>query len=377
MNMSRHSSFAQVGLADNDIEKLKKTSKTPTEEARKVQRAKILLLFHEGKAIGFIAEKLDLNRKSVELCIDKFLEAGIDAALNDSCRSGRPVEISDDEKAWIISIACQKATDLGYAQELWTVRKLQQYIQKSCKEVGYSDLHGIAFSTVNTILNEENIKPHKIRYYLEKRDPEFEEKMNDVLVVYKQMELQLETNEDTGIITISYDEKPGIQAIANTAEDLMPSKEHGFIGRDSEYKRLGTVSLLAGMDLYSGEIISLVSDTHKSSDFINFLKLLDEKYDENVKIRIVLDNHSVHSSKETRQYLENRPGRFEFVFTPKHGSWLNLIESFFGKFARTCLRGIRVKSKEELVNRIYQYMAEVNREPVMYRWKYKMNEIQV
>lgn len=375
--MSRQSRFAQVGLADKDIEKLKKISRTPTEEARKVQRAKILLFFYDGKTIGFIADKLDLNRKSVELCIDKFLEAGIDVALTDSSRPGRPVEISDDEKAWVISIACRKATDFGYAQELWTVRKLQQHIHKSCTESGYSALCGIAFSTVNTILNEENIKPHKIRYYLEKRDPEFEEKMNDVLIVYKQMELQLETNEDTGIITISYDEKPGIQAISNTAEDLLPSKDHGFIGRDSEYKRLGTVSLLAGMDLYSGEIISLVSDTHKSSDFISFLKLLDEKYDKKVKIRIVLDNHSVHSSKETRRYLENRPGRFEFVFTPKHGSWLNLIESFFGKFARTCLRGIRVKSKEELVKRIYQYMEEVNREPVVYRWKYKMDEIQV
>jgi len=124
-------------------------------------------------------------------------------------------------------------------------------------------------------LNEAEVKPHKIRYYLEKRDPEFNRKMNDVLIVYKQMEIQFETDEDNGIVTISYDEKPGIQAIANTTDDLLPSKENGFIGRDSEYKRLGTVSLLAGMDLYTGEIIPLVRDTHKSSGFIEFLKLLD------------------------------------------------------------------------------------------------------
>jgi transposase len=131
------------------------------------------------------------------------------------------------------------------------------------------------------------------------------------------------------------------------------------------------------MDLMTGEIIPLVSDTHKSSDFIRFLKILDEKYDEGAKIRIVLDNHSSHTSKETRKYLESRPGRFEFVFTPKHGSWLNLIESFFGKFSKACLRGIRVKSKEELVNRIYQYMYEVNSEPVVYRWTYKLDEIEI
>lgn len=375
--MSRLSRFAQIGLTDIDIENLIKITNTHTEEARKVQRAKILLLVNEGKPIGFIADKLDLNRKSVELCIDKFLEAGIDNALNDNSRSGRPNEISDEEKVWIINLACQKPMSFGYAQELWTVRKLQQHIQKTCAESGYPDLCGIAFSTVNLILNEENIKPHKIRYYLEKRDPEFKEKMKNVLIVYKQIELQFETDDHTGMFTISYDEKPGIQAIANITEDLLPSKEHGFVSRDSEYKRLGTVSLLAGMDLNTGEIISLVSDTHKSSDFINFLKILDEKYDKNAKIRIVLDNHSAHTSKETRKYLESRPGRFEFVFTPKHGSWLNLIESFFGKFSRACLRGIRVRTKEELVERIYKYMDEVNKEPVVYRWKYKMNEIQV
>ncbi len=149
------------------------------------------------------------------------------------------------------------------------------------------------------------------------------------------------------------------------------------MGRDSEYKRLGTVSLLAGMDLMTGEIIPLVRDSHKSSDFVDFLKILDEKYSKDKKIKIVLDNHSAHTSKETRRYLEQHPGRFEFVFTPKHGSWLNIIESFFSKFARVCLKGIRVKTKDELVQRIYQYMDEVNAEPVIYRWKYKMDEIQI
>jgi transposase len=232
-------------------------------------------------------------------------------------------------------------------------------------------------STVNKILNDVAIKPHKIRYYLEKRDPEFDKKMNDVLIVYKQIEMQFESDEETGIITISYDEKPGMQAIGNVTDDLLPTMKYGFVGRDSEYKRFGTVSLLAGMDLMTGEIIPLVRETHKSADFVDFLKLLDEKYDNDKKIKIVLDNHSAHTSKETRKYLEQHLGRFEFIFTPKHGSWLNMIESFFGKFARVCLKGIRVKSKEELIQRIYQYMDEVNAQPVVYRWKYKMDDIVV
>jgi transposase len=148
------------------------------------------------------------------------------------------------------------------------------------------------------------------------------------------------------------------------------------VSRDDEYKRLGTVSLLAGLNLITGEIISLIRDTHKSSDFIDFLKIVDENYADAGHIRVVLDNHSAHTSKETRAYLASRPGRFEFVFTPKHGSWLNLVESFFSKLARVCLKGIRVTSKEELlVDRIYRYIKEVNEAPVVYRWKYKMDEL--
>lgn len=366
-----------VILTGDEISALQKIVRTHTAEARTVQRAKILLYSAGGMSDSSIAEKLDINRRSVYNCIAKYIAAGMEAALEDSARTGRPVVITDEEKVWIVNIACQKPFTFGYPQELWTMSKLQQHIRATCTDAGYPGLEGIAISKIWTILNEAEIKPQKIRYYLEKRDPEFKKKMNDVLIVYKQIEIQFETNETNGTVTVSYDEKPGIQAIANTTEDLLPNREHGFIGRDSEYKRLGTVSLLAGMDLYTGEIIPLVRDTHKSADFIDFLKILDEKYDKDLKIRIVLDNHSAHTSKETMKYLASRPGRFEFIFTPKHGSWLNLIESFFGKFARVCLKGIRVKSKEELIERIYRYMDEVNEVPVVYHWKYKMDEIQI
>ena len=366
-----------VVLTKEQKSTLHKIIRTHTAEARTVQRAKILLYSADGMSDTAIAEKLDINRLSVYNCICKYISAGMEAALEDLARRGRPEVITDEEKVWIEDIACQKPVAFGYPQELWTMKKLQQHIHATCKEAGYPGLEKIAVSKVWTILNDAEIKPHKIRYYLEKRDPEFQEKMKDVLIVYKQIEIQFETKENNGIVTLSYDEKPVIQAIANTTEDLLPNREHGFVGRDSEYKRLGTVSLLAGMDLYTGEIIPLVRDTHKSADFIDFLKILDEKYDKDLKIRIVLDNHSAHTSKETMKYLASRPGRFEFVFTPKHGSWLNLIESFFGKFARVCLKGIRVKSKEELIERIYRYMDEVNEVPVVYHWKYKMDEIQI
>jgi transposase len=234
--------------------------------------------------------------------------------------------------------------------------------------------------TVSKIVSKGKVRPHKIAYYLERRDPEFDEKMAQVLCVYREVQMLREAKDDVSSMTavLSYDEKPGIQAIENTAPDLapIPGRNAGWL-RDHEYIRHGTVSLMAGIDLLSGKVHGIVVDRHRSREFIQFLKLIDKQYPPTAKIRLVLDNHSAHVSKETRQYLAGIPNRFEFVFTPKHGSWLNLIESFFGKMARSMLRGIRVASKEELKQRIKKYLAEVNEAPVVFRWKYGLESISV
>jgi DDE superfamily endonuclease len=129
------------------------------------------------------------------------------------------------------------------------------------------------------------------------------------------------------VAIISYDEKPGVQAVATTAPDLPPEPGvHAAFARDHEYKRLGTVSLLAGMDLVTGQVHALVKDRHRSREFVEFLQLLDAAYPARTAIKLILDNHSAHISKETKAWLAQQPpGRFEFTFTPKHGSWLNLV----------------------------------------------------
>src|SRR2546430_7593908 len=149
------------------------------------------------------------------------------------------------------------------------------------------------------------------------------------------------------VAIISYDEKPGIQAIATTAPDLPPQPGvHATFARDHEYKRHGTVSLLAGIDLLTGKVHALVKDRHRSREFIEFLKLVDTAYSADTAIHLILDNHSAHISRETRAWLaEQSAGRFEFTFTPTHGSWLNLVEGFFSKPALSVLRHIRVSSK--------------------------------
>ena len=371
-------------LSDEDKKYLKSLSKTRTIQAQVVDRARILLYKADGVSFDDIAARLNISKRTVRLCISKFNTGGLDAALFDAKRSGRPAEVSDDAKAWIINLACQRPADLGYSQELWTLAKLHKHIQQHAQQAGFPRLTTITKAYVQKLLQDNQIKPFKIKYYCEKRDPDFESKMHEVLVVYKQVEMHFDENGNIIVpddykltITVSYDEKPGIQAIANTSKDLRPTGDNGEVYRDYEYKRLGTVSLLAGIDLLTGEAIPLVRDTHKSSDFIDFLKILDKKYPSQDTIRIILDNHSAHTSKETKRFLATMPkDRFAFVFTPKHGSWLNMIEGFFGKMTKQMLRGIRVNSKQELVDRIYQYFDEINKEPVVYHWKYKMDDIE-
>lgn len=370
-------------LRDGDYEYLKSLIKQRTIQAQVVIRAHILLDKSNGIPIRDIAKIYDLSPNTVRLCIDKYKENGTDSALFDNQRSGRPVEITDDAVAWIIDIACQRPADLGYSQELWTMKNLHQHIQKEAVKAGFPRLATITKPMIQKILKRSEIKPFKIKYYCERRDPEFESKMHDVLVVYKQVSMQFDNDgniiipEDKPMIhTISCDEKPGIQAIATTSEDLRPTKNTGCVYRDYEYKRLGTLSLLAGIDLLTGVAIPLVSDTHKSSDFIELLSKFDAMYPAEDVIRIICDNHSAHKSKEVKNYLATKPaGRFIFVFTPTHGSWLNLIESFFSKMTKQMLKGIRVSSKEELEERIYLYFEEVNRDPIVYHWNYKLDEI--
>ncbi len=372
-----------IVLSEDDRSYLETQTRARTIQAQTVNRARILLLKADGKSIDDIADKVGMNRKSVLLCINKYLDGGVENALFDAPGRGRNAEITDDEKAWIINIACQKPVDLGYSAEVWTRALLTKHVNKFAEEAGHIRLSTISQSKVRTILEEADIKPNKITYYCENRDPDFDQKMHNVLLVYKQLSFQFDENgkllpfsEDDQIVhVLSYDEKPSIQAIATTSDDLPPDGKHRTFSRDYEYKRLGTISLLAGIDLQTGEAIPLIKESHTSKDYIDFLKLLDSKYPKGDKIRLILDNLKVHTSEETRKYLAAVPGRFEFVFTPKHGSWLNLIEGFFSKLTRQSLKGIRVKAKEELIGRIYKYFDEVNADPVVYHWKYKLDEI--
>lgn len=387
--MARPRKFV-TDLTQEDRTYLESIVRTRSAEQRFVTRAKVILACADGKTNDTIAKELGLSKPTVINTLKKWVSLGVHEALKDLQRPGKPKVITMNAQSWVISLACSKPEDLPMAPKTqqWTITSLTNYVKQHCLEEGFMELENVQRSTIWNILNDRDIKPHRIKYYLERKDPEFKPKAEKVLLVYKRIEWILQmTSEDVkqgesvanlcGEVFISYDEKPGIQAIKNIAPDLRPAEGKGYMSRDYEYKRLGTVSLLAGIDLLNGEVTGLVRDTHTSTDFIDFLENLDSKYDASLTINIILDNHSVHRSKAVLDYLTSKPKeRFKFTFTPKHASWLNLVESFFSKFARQALRNLRVNSKEDLKERIENWIKQTNEERVIYRWTWKLDDIE-
>lgn len=411
--MAARRKVVEITIGDADVAKLQSIARSRTEPASRVERARILLRYRDNPSSYAVGTAVGVTHQTVQRCLARATRFGAMAALDDSPRPGKEPEITVQARTWLVSLACQKAKDVGYPHELWTTRLLARHAREHAPAAGHACLARIAQGTVCKVLADQELKPHKVRYYLEQRDPEFAVKMAEVLCVYQEVAILRAAEADAAkvclgksaesaqmisaaevdpakacpgpesgavdntapnVAFISYDEKPGIQAISNTAPDLPPvAGEHACVARDHEYKRHGTLSLLAGIDLLSGQVHACVENRHRSREFIGFLKKLDAAYPADTAIKVILDNHSAHVSKETNKWLaEQRDGRFTFVLTPKHGSWLNLVEGFFSKMARSVLRRIRVASKAELKQRIMAYLDDLNREPVVHTWSYRI-----
>lgn len=380
--MGLASKRSKLQLNEEEIKILQQKSNSRTLPKQEITRSQVLLLYYEGVSISEIQRRAGISRPSIYKCIDKALAGGIRVGLKDKYHRPKAPVITDEAKLWVINLACTKPKDHGYAAEMWSYSLLAKHTRKQAPIQGHVSLSKAVKATIYRILKSHPIQPHKMNYYLEKRDPDFEEKMEEVLIVYKEVNIINEKKEkgelvDSEIVTISLDEKPGVQAIKNIAPDLPPKKDKSTCwSRDYEYERLGTLSILAALDLHDGHVIAQVHSRHRSKEFIELLKEVDQYYSPQKTIRIILDNHSSHISKETMSFLKSRPNRFNYIHTPKHGSWLNIVETLFGKMSRTFLKNIRVNSIEELKERILKGVEEINESPVVHRWgKFEMNNL--
>ena len=262
----------ELAFHEEDLAALRAIARSRTEPASRVERARMLLAYREDASFFAVGRAVGAHHQTVQRCVERARAYGPMAALDDRPRPGREATITAEAKAWVVDLACRKAKELGYPHELWTTRLLARHVREHGPAEGHACLAKLAQGTVCNILNEQEIKPHRVRYYLERRDPEFKQKMAEVLCVYREVKLIKATvaakqKPSDALAIISYDEKPGIQAIATTAPDRPPAPgRHATLARDHEYKRHGTVSLLAGIDLLTGQVHALVKDRHRSRE---------------------------------------------------------------------------------------------------------------
>jgi transposase len=356
----------EISIAATDLIELEAIARSRTEWACRVQRAQILLAYRADPSTYAVGEAIGVTHQTVQRCLDRAVRFGVMAALDDSPRPGRERGVAGLPEAQGSGISARALDNTAAGAS----RQRERRGGRTCLFDAPCSRHGLQDP------RPREVQPHKVRYYLERRDEAFEQKMAEVLCVYREVAvLRASEAVQPNVAIISYDEKPGIQAIGSTAPDLPPQPgSHASLARDHEYKRYGTLSLLAGIDLLTGKVHACVEDRHRSREFVGLLKKLDTAYPTDTAIKVILDNHSAHTSKETKKWLATQPeGRFTFVFTPKHGSWLNLVEGLFSKMARSVLRHIRVASKDELRARILAYLDDLNREPIIHTWTYKID----
>src|SRR5712671_1074593 len=238
-------------------------SRSRSEATGRVERARMIIAYLDTPSAYVVARQIGVSQQTVTRCLERAAELGVLAALDDRPRAGRDAVITREARTWLVSLACAKPIASGYPHELWTTRLLAAHARNHGPQAGHPSLAKLAQGTVCKILAAHEIKPHKIRYYVEQRDPDFEPKMAEVLCVYREVEMRraAAADRDGGgqIAILSDDEKPGIQAIGNTTPDLPPVPgTHPTTQRDDEYKRHGTVTLMAGIDLLTGTVHALV-----------------------------------------------------------------------------------------------------------------------
>ena len=224
--MAGKSRRPKLTLLPAERERLQRLGQSSTAEVREARRAQILTRYHAGETVAEIARNVHMTRKSVAKWINRALAVGPGAALKDAYHRPREPVITEEACVWVVSLACSKPKDLGYAAELWTRSALANHVRTHAVEAGHPSLAKAAKATVQRILAKQPLHPERVKYYLERRDPQVDEKMKNVLLVYRAVSLQNKERSQSAaplpVITVSVDEKPGLQAIANTAPDLAP-----------------------------------------------------------------------------------------------------------------------------------------------------------
>jgi transposase len=313
-------------------------------------RLQTILLRAKGKGTGEIAEFLGIHQSTVGLYINRYNNYGIDSLVHDKTRKPGKEPISQDVKNEICRLVCNEKPN---NETHWSCRALAKRV-------------GIGRTSVNQILQELGLQPHKVARRTYSTDPDFEAKLKDVVGLY--------LHPPQNALILSVDEKTQIQALERS-QPILPILRNVPERQSADYIRHGTTTLFAALDVLSGNVIGECTSTHTSEEYVRFLKKVDKACAKDKVLHIIADNLSTHKTKTVHEYLETMPGRFVVHFIPTHSSWLNLVERWFSEITNKRIRRGNFESVPQLIKAIKDYIKTWNKSGRSFTWTKKPDEI--
>ena len=340
---------AAVTLNSEQRQALERMARARSMPARLVERARIVLLAADGMENKQIARRMNLTEKKTARWRSRFLAGGIAALQKDARRPGKPRTIAEQQVKRVVEMTLhQKPVNATH----WSTRTM-------------AAAAGISEASVRRIWHAHGLKPHLVRTFKLSRDPQFTEKLEDIVGLY--------LNPPEHAIVLCADEKSQIQALDRTQPGL-PIKKGRCGTMTHDYKRNGTATLFAALNALEGEVISMCDDRHRHQEWLKFLRAIDDVVPQDKQIHMIVDNYSTHKHEKVERWLSRHP-RFHMHFTPTGCSWLNMVERFFRDLTENRLRRGVFRSVEELITSIFDYIDHHNERPKPFIWTAKAADI--
>jgi transposase/transcriptional regulator with XRE-family HTH domain len=331
-----------LSLSDSDEQQLEQWASAFGTPQQVVLRCRIVLAAASGQSDNAIAAELAVNRHTVRLWRERWAEQGLPSLWEIAPGRGRKPSYGPEKIQEIIDTTLQSKPK---GQSQWSCRLLARRL-------------GVSKSTVNNIWRSHNLKPHRVKTFKLSRDPRFLEKLTDVVGLY--------LNPPEQAMVLCVDEKSQIQALDRTQPGL-PMKKGRCGTLTHDYKRNGTTTLFAALELLQGKVVGECYQRHRHQEFLKFLRRLDEEFPEPVPLHLVMDNYGTHKEQEVRNWLKKHP-RFVLHFVPTSSSWLNLVERWFGELSRQCIRRGAFFSVADLKQAIREFLDAWNENPKPFVW---------
>ncbi len=325
-----------------DRQKLLRLARGRNTAQKIVLRAKIVLKVIEGLKKKHIAEQLDTSRPTVNLWVKRYVKGGIEAILVDAPRPGRKPKIPEEKEKDIVEATLHsKPANATH----WSVRLM-------------AEAQGVSRMTVHRIWKKYNLKPHMVRTFKISNDPKFVEKVKDIVGLY--------LNPPDKALVLCVDEKSQIQALDRTQPGL-PMKRGRAGTMTHDYKRHGTTTLFAALNILDGKVIGKCMPKHRQEEFLKFLRKINKETQKNLDLHLIVDNYGSHKTPKVRQWLSKHP-RFKMHFTPTSASWLNMVERFFSELTTKRIRRGVFQSVKDLETAVMDFVKKHNEEPKIFTW---------